>query len=47
MLLNDKLAIEILISTLAASPSDIEINLNNLNTLLPLNSDTKNGVSGD
>jgi hypothetical protein len=30
MLLNDRLAIEILISTLAASPSDIEINLNSL-----------------
>jgi hypothetical protein len=46
-LLNDKLAIEILTSTLAESPSEIETNLNNLKTLLPLNSETKKGVLGD
>jgi hypothetical protein len=38
--------IEILISLLASLPSDIEINLNNLNTLLPRSSETTQGVSG-
>ena len=39
--------IEILTSMLAASPSAIVVNLNKLNTLLPLNSDTTQGDVGD
>ncbi len=46
MLLNDKLLIETLTSVFAALPSEIETNLNKLYTLLPLNSETKNGVLG-
>ena len=39
------LAIDILIWLLAALPSEIVQNLNNLNTLLPLTSDTTYGVT--
>ena len=40
-------AIEIFISVLAALPSAIVVNLNKLETLFPLNSETTQGDVGD
>ena len=46
-LLNEIFAIDILTSMLDVSPSAIVINLNKLNTLLPLNSETNHGEVAD
>ena len=46
-LLNEMLAIEILTSIFASSPSAIVVNLNKLYTFVPLNSDTTHGDTGD
>ena len=43
---NEMFPIDILTSLLAALPSEINLNLNSLKTLLPLNSETIYGVSG-